>query len=296
MYKLKPQSKVLVTGGTGLIGTSIAKHLINKGVQVNYLSRSSRQVEGVQVFLWDIENESIDERALDGVEVIIHLAGANVGQGRWTESRKKELIQSRVNGSKLLVNTLSSISHQVKVVVAASGIGLDPQPCDEPLFINDLAKVWEASILPIEEHTRLVVLRIGMVLSNRGGALKKLVGPVRLGLGAAIGNGDQQIEWIHIEDLCRLILFAIEEDVKGIRYGVAPIATTNYDMIKKMASILHRPLWLPKIPGRILELILGEQASIVTNGKQIADHEKKWQNFKFRFESVREALIDLLTM
>jgi len=214
--------KILITGASGLIGSRLTELLLQKGYQVSHLGRS-KKTGSVPSFIWDVDKGVLDQQALEGVDTIIHLAGAGVADKRWTESRKKEILESRTKSSLLLYNTLANTNHTVKSVVSASAIGYYGFGFGEEVFTevsqpgNDylaqVVKEWEESVDKISSlNLRLVKLRIGIVLSDKGGALVEMAKPIRLGIGAALGTGKQYLSWIHLDDLCAMFIKAVEDE------------------------------------------------------------------------------------
>ncbi len=298
---------VLVTGGTGLVGTRLTSLLIEKGYQVRYLSRNPGKVSEVESFSWDIDRQTIDEKALDGVDYIIHLAGAGVADKKWTIQRKKEILQSRTKSTEVLRSALANKDHQVKAFISASAVGYygwdtggvwkkeDSRFGDD--FLATVTKSWEAEVDQVEKlGIRVAMLRIGIVLSDKGGALKELTKPIKWGAGAALGKGDQYMSWIHLDDLCKMFIHALENDtIQGIYNAVAPNPVTNKELSKLSAKVLGKPFFLPNVPGFVLKLALGEMASMVLGGNRVSSEKIQNDGFTFTYPEVEPALNDLLT-
>lgn len=237
--------RIVITGGTGMVGKALTKHLSGKGYQVTILTRkmpeSGTNAPGISYALWDVKKEQVDQRAIQQADFIIHLAGAGIVDKRWTEEYKKEILESRTKSSSLLVKTLQENENSVKAVISASAIGIygiDPAPgtngfeeSDPPApgFLGDTCVAWEASISPMEAlGKRLVKLRLGIVLSNEGGAFAAFKNPVKVGVAGILGSGKQVISWIHIDDLCRMFAEAIKNgEMSGVYNAVAPKPVTN---------------------------------------------------------------------
>jgi uncharacterized protein len=298
--------KILITGGSGIIGSALTRTLLNEGYEVAHLSRTVRPLPGVSVYRWNIDEGYLDPGALRGTEAIVHLAGAGVADKPWTDFRKKELYASRVESASLLHKALADHPHQVKTLVSASGSGIygadtgdalmeedAPVPGDD--FLARLCAAWEASVGPITElGIRTVILRIGPVLSRSGGFLEKMSAPVRLGAGAALGSGLQYISWIHLDDLLAMMLFAIRNPaMEGVCNAVAPQPVSNLEMTRAIARALHRPLLLPRVPAFALRLVLGEMASMVLGGNRLSARRALGAGFRFRFEDIDSALQDI---
>lgn len=236
---------VLITGGTGMIGRELTKHLSGKGYQIIILTRkmpeSPALFQNTTYALWDVDKEIIDINAIQKANYIVHLAGAGVVDKRWTPAYKKEIVDSRLKSSALLINALQNNDNNVKAVVSASAIGWygeDPSPGKNGFvendnhaagFLGETCKLWEDSITPVEAlGKRLVKLRLGIVLSNTGGALAEFKKPVKFGIASILGSGKQMVSWIHINDLCRIFIEAIEnEKLHGSYNSTAPHPVTN---------------------------------------------------------------------
>ncbi len=297
--------KVLITGASGLIGTRLTEMLLQKGYQVVHLGRAPRQ-KPVPCFAWDIDAGTLDMRAFEGVQSIIHLAGAGIADARWTPARKKEILTSRTQSTKLLFNALNTAKHEVKNFISASAIGYygfsnQAEPLKENSnpgcdFLASVVKAWESEINSIERLAiRVAVIRIGIVLSADGGALKEMAKPIRWGVGAPLGTGNQWMSWIHLEDLCRLFCFALERDsTAGTYNAVAPYPVTNRMLTRAIAHQLKKPLWLPAVPGFVLRIMLGEMADMVLQGSIVSSLKIESEGFEFKFPKLEMALADLL--
>jgi uncharacterized protein len=297
--------KILITGASGLIGTRLTEMLLQKGYPVLHLSRTKRN-GSVPSFTWDVEKGTLDTQALEGVETIIHLAGAGIADKRWTTKRKSEILQSRVQSSALLYNVLATTTHQVKTVISASAIGYYGFGTDEEIFTEtdqpgkdymaQVTQQWEQSVDKIASlNIRVAKLRTGIVLSNQGGALVEMAKPINLYVGAPLGTGKQFLSWIHIDDLCRLFIKAIDDnEVKGAYNAVSGDWATNKEFTKMIAKVLNRPLFLPHVPEFIMKLILGEMAMLVLKGSKVSADKIKATGFTFAFSNLEEALRNLL--
>lgn len=297
-------ANVLITGATGLVGTRLTEMLLEKGHRVAHVGRSKRAGQ-LPSFLWNVEHGVMEIEALRGMDAIVHLAGAGVADERWTAKRKKVILESRTKSSALLFKTLKNIPNSVKAVISASAIGYygfglsdqlfteDSQPGTD--YLADVVVQWEKEVDKISElGIRVVKIRIGIVLSDKGGALKEMARPVQWGVGAPLGTGNQLLSWIHIDDLCRMFIKAVEDrKITGVYNGVGVKAITNRQMTKAIATVLDRPLLLPNIPAFVLRLIVGEMADIVVNGSNISSRKFQQAGFNFQFTDEEEALKDL---
>ncbi len=293
--------KVLITGGTGLIGKKLTALLLNKGYEVSLLSRKANESKTVKTFTWDVEKNIIDPNSLKNVDIIIHLAGEGIADKRWTSERKKSIINSRVNSTQLLFDSLSKIKHQVHSFISASAIGYYGDRNDELLteesqvgkgFLAESCLQWENTVDKINElNIRVVKLRTGIVLSKDGGALAKMAVPFKFGFGTALGSGKQWMSWIHEEDLCNMYLHAIEHSqLKGSYNAVSPNPVNNKTFSKVLAKVLNRPFFLPNVPAFILKIILGEMSTVVLNSNKVSANKILKEGFHFKYENLEEGL------
>jgi len=291
-------ASILITGGTGLVGRNLCNLLKSKGHNVLILSRS--KTKKTNVFHWDIEKKHIDNEAIINADYIIHLAGAGIADKRWTKSRKKQLIASRVDSTNLLFEKVKELNPNLKGFISASGIGFYGaitskkifQENDAPYhdFLSKICILWEKEVSKFNSlNIRTVVLRTGVVFSKEGGALEKIIKPIKLGVGASLGNGKQYLPWIAMEDLCNMYVSAIENiDIKGIYNAVAPEHITNEELTKSIAKTLKKPLWLPNIPSFFLKIILGELAVILLEGSRVSSEKIKKTGFNFLFPTIEK--------
>ena len=288
-----------------MIGTRLTELLLERGHNVSHLGRSKEESK-VRSFVWDVRKRWMDPSAVDGVDAIVHLAGAGIGDKRWTQKRKDEILNSRVDSARLLYDELSSRSHTVKTIVSAAGVayyGLDnggkiaveeDSPGNDYLAI--VSQRWEAEVDKLGTlGLRVVKLRTALVLSDEGGALKELKRPIKLFVGAPLGTGKQYMSWIHIDDHCGIIIKSLEDStIQGVYNSVAPNPVTNAQFTKQVASILGRPILLPPIPGFVLKLILGEMANLIIFGNKISHEKISRAGYAFKFTFLEDALRDLL--
>jgi uncharacterized protein len=298
--------KILITGGSGLVGTRLTEMLTDKGYSVAHLGRSER-ISEIPIFIWDPKSQMIDASALTGVDTIIHLAGANVGGKPWTARRKQEILESRTRSTRLLYDFLKSNKHGVRNFISASAVGYYGFDTDGKVhyendppgdgFLAEVVKQWEAEVDRIGTlGIRVVKVRIGIVLSRNEGALKEMARPVKWFVGAPLGSGDQMISWIHIDDVCRVFMHALEnESMKGAVNAVAQEPVSNRKLTRAIASALGKPLFLPAIPAFALKLLLGEMADLVLQGSTVSNRRLRQENFRYSFPTLDGALADLLS-
>lgn len=295
--------KILLSGGTGLVGKRLTKMLVEAGHEVKILSR--KKSNNSNYIQWDVNNNYIEVDALLGIDAIIHLAGEGIADKHWTEKRKIEIIESRVNSTRLLYNELSKGKHQVKAFISASAIGFYSERGETLLteedkaakdFLGSTCVAWENEVGKMETlGIRTVKLRTGIVLSLEGGALKQMILPFKFNVGSALGTGKQWMSWIHIDDLCSMFKFAVEnENLTGNYNAVAPQPTTNYNFSKILAEVMNKWFWAPKIPAFILKLILGEMSAVVLSSTRVSSAKIEKAGFKFKFNTLTEALKNLV--
>ncbi|MFL9833027.1 TIGR01777 family oxidoreductase [Chryseobacterium terrae] len=295
---------VLITGASGAIAKMLSKR-IEKDYTVRFLTRKK---ESENEFEWDIENNIIEENAFENVSHIIHLAGANISEKRWTEDRKKELISSRVDSAKLILNALKKKNLKLKSFISASGINFYGTKTTDKIFtenddpgndfLSEVVVVWEKAADEFKEQNvaeRVVKLRTAVVLSKNEGALAKMMTPVKLGIGSPLGSGKQYMPWIHIDDICAMYEFALKNpEIEGSYNASAPQHTTNENLTKLIAKVLNKPLWMPNVPSFILKLIFGELADALLEGSRASSEKIKKAGFEFQFPDLKVALEDLL--
>lgn len=299
--------RILITGATGLIGSHITDLCLKKGISVNYLTTSRGKIEkqdNYKGFFWDPEKGELDERALEEVDAIIHLAGASIAK-RWTESYKQEIIDSRVQSAGLLYETLKSGKYRIPHFISASGISIypsslrklyfeDEQAVDDS-FLGRVVVLWEAAANKFEElGMKVAKVRTGLVLAEEGGALPKIKQPVALNAGAAFGNGKQWQSWIHIDDLTGIYLYILENELGGIYNAVAPNPVTNKELVKLIAKKLDKKIWLPNVPAAALKLGLGEMSTTILASQLVNSEKIERSGYNFRYKNLPKALEDLL--
>ena len=302
---------VLITGGTGLVGKELRRYLVSKGYKVIVLGRQlamgNRQqaIKNLSFAKWDVKKKEIDITALQQADYIIHLAGAGVMDKKWTEDYKKEIISSRVNSAKLIVESLKNNTNKVKAVISAGAIGwyqpgenihTEDEAADDN-FLGQTCKLWEESMEPVVQlNKRLVKLRIGIVLSKDGGALKEFITPLKFGIATILGNGKQVISWIHIKDLCNLFLFAIEnEQLNGVYNAVAPKPVNNKTLTLALAEKMKGKFYLPvHVPAFILKLMLGGRSIEILKSSAVSCKKILDAGFNFQFNNIETALEDAI--
>ena len=299
------EKRVVIAGGTGLVGSHLARRLVNQGVKVQILTRAPRPTpsESIKLCPWT------DLTAiLEGATALINLAGEGIADQRWSASRKSTLLESRITPTRLLVKALATVVHPPPVLVNASAIGiygtLDATPVDERHppgkgFLAEICQVWEgAADEAMALGLRVVKLRFGVVLAREGGALPILARPIRSFAGTSLGSGHQGFSWIHIEDLVRLILETMENPLwEGVINATAPHPCSNAELTRQIAERLHRPVWpVPAFATQAaVKLLVGEMAEpMLLGGAFVVPAKAMALGFQFRFPVLAEALDDLL--
>ena len=297
---------ILIAGGTGMIGESLSKLLVLEGYQVNVLSRNPKPAhDGISYSQWNVQSQTYDADAFAKADVIIHLAGANISEKRWTAKRKKEIRDSRVQSSALIIKALQETPNHVEAVIAASAIGWygrdhkkNPVPFtenDQPAagFLGETCRVWEESIEPVRAlGKRLVKFRTGIVVSNTGGAIEAFRKPMRFGIAAILGSGKQMISWIHINDLCRLYLEAIRnQKLEGIYNAVAPEPCSNRRLTLDLAKRMRGNSFLAvHVPSFIIQLVVGEMSTEVLKSTTVSSKKLQQAGFQFQFPTIAAAI------
>ncbi len=298
--------KVLITGGTGLIGRHLSRKLKEKGYEVIHLSRSREPESEIPSSYWDVHNHLIEKDALKDADYIVHLSGANIGSKRWTGRRKREILDSRVQSGEFILEQVKKLAKKPEAFISASATGyystepaediLDEQAAPSDGFLGQTCRAWEQiAEMFTKIGIRSVIIRTGIVLSKDGGALSKFILLVRMGLGAALGSGKQYMPWVHIDDLCGIYIKAIEESqMVGAFNAVAPEHLTNKEFTQSIAKTLRKPLWLPHIPAIIIKLIFGEMSVMLLNGNKISAGKITSAGYNFQFPDIESALISCI--
>ncbi len=301
-------NNVLITGGTGLVGRALTTMLLAKGYSVTILSRKKQTstLPNLQYAHWDIDKQAIDLAALMQAHYIIHLAGAGVMDKRWNTSYKNDIVESRIKSSALIVSALAQTKHQPRSIVSTSAIGyygpdkggaafVENAPADDH-FLGDTCQKWEAAILKAKElGIPTAILRVGIVLSAEGGALKEFLKPLKFGVAGILGSGHQIISWIHIEDLCRQYIYAMENGLHDVYNAVASAPISNKHFNLTLANIIKGRFFIAlPIPTLVLKILLGESSIEVLKSTTVNNQKIKDAGFKYNFDTPELALKNLL--
>jgi uncharacterized protein (TIGR01777 family) len=290
-------SKILITGGTGLVGTRLTQMLVDRNHDVVILSRNPKNKNE---FKWDVSKNYVNIEAFKNVDYIIHLAGAGIADERWNAERKKIIIDSRVKTANLIFNVIKENSIKIKGFISASGIGYYGAVTTTTIFketdtvgndfLGDVCKKWEDAAHQFStESIPVTILRTGIVLAKKGGALDKMKTPII----SPLGSGKQYLAWIHIDDLCQMYIQSIEADLTGIYNAVAPQHQTSITFSKTLADSIKKPYLGIGVPGFMLKILFGELAVILLEGSRISTKKIEKNGFSFRFKTLKKALYNL---
>ncbi|ANO48089.1 nucleoside-diphosphate sugar epimerase [Flavobacterium columnare] len=299
--------KVLVTGATGLVGKEIIKILYAKGIFVHYLTTSRNKLthsDNTKGFYWNPQKGEIDSACIEGVHSIIHLAGASISK-RWTSGYKQEIINSRILPMQILYKLLQNTPNEVKNIVTASAIGVYPSCIEkyytedfldfDDSFLSNVVKKWEESADKfIHLGVKVCKLRIGLVLSKKGGVLPEILNPLQVGLGVLFGSGQQWQSWIHIKDLARLFVFTLDLQLQGIYNAVAPDPVTHKEFMFILNRFLEKPLIVVNLPKFLMKLILGEKHVLLYDSQRVSSLKIQQKGFQFLYANLDDALNNLL--
>lgn len=299
--------KILITGATGLIGKELTNLLLKENHSIHYLTTSRLKIQNRDNyfgFYWNPKEGKIDENCLDGVDAIIHLAGASISN-RWTDSYKQELIESRLLSTNLLYHLVKKNPNQVKHFISASGTAIYPDSDSavydensteiDPSFLGNLVVKWEESADQFKLlNIKVTKMRTGIVFSEKGGALPEMIKPIKMFVGSGFGTGKQMQTWIHINDVVRLYFFTLQNKIEGVINAVAPNPISNQELTRCIAKQLHRPLFLPNVSLIVMKLILGEMHILLFNNKNIIPRRALELAFQYEYPTADLALNNLI--
>lgn len=301
------KKNILISGGSGFVGRHLTDLVIEKGYTVSILSRTEKQnTADISFYKWNVLHDYIDEEAVLKADYIIHLAGENIAEKKWTPKRKTEIVNSREQSTQLIYSVLKKHNKKLDAFISASATGIygafnSEAICSEKTppandFLGSTCQKWEHSLDFIENlNIRTVKIRTGLVLGENDGILKKLGPLFKAGFGSALGSGKQYMPWIHIDDLCKIYLEAIENpNMSGAYNAAVTDNTTNAIFSKTLAKIYGYSIWLPNVPAFLLKLIMGEMSKMILTGQRTSSKKIEKLGFEFRFSNLELALRDCL--
>lgn len=298
--------RVVISGGTGMIGSHLSKLLDGEGFEVVHLTRKVREGGQYRSYMWDPRQGYCDPDAFREGDAIIHLAGANIGARPWTRARRREIISSRTSTAELLYRSSAGSGVIPSVFVTASGISIYGSATTEKVYREDdppagdflaqTCRLWESAADPFAAAgARVIKIRTAVVLAPSGSALSKLTLPAKAGLIVRLGSGRQYFPWIHIDDLCRIYLKAVSDvTMTGTYNAAAPDHITHEMLMAEVARQKRLPVFLPRIPGWVLKIILGEMSSVLIAGSRISSDRLMDSGFVFSYPEIARALRDCL--
>jgi hypothetical protein len=289
---------VLISGGRGLIGKALSRLLIRKGYTVYKLTRSPKKSHHIY---WNPEKRTAESKHFDEIDIIINLAGSNISKKKWSSNRKQDLVNSRINSIEFLKSLALKMPH-LKYYISASGINCygyngphektEKDPFGEH-FLSQLVKEWEIASDGFQDVCPVAKLRIAMVLDKRGGALQKIMRAVKIGLGSPLGTGKQYVPWVHIDDLCNMFVYCIENNVSGT-YNAANGYISNKEFMKTVSKKMKKPFFMPRVPKSILTVFLGEMSSILTESLKVSNEKIIKTGFRFRYSNFDAAISEVV--
>lgn len=297
------KKNVLITGGTGFVGRHLTNLLVADGFSVSVLSRNKRtNTANVFYYTWDVEKQFIEEEAIRKADFVIHLAGANIGEKRWTKGRKAAILSSRERSAQLIYDSLLKWNKSIEGFVSASAVGIygamngraicneGMQPAND--FLGLTCQKWEAAASQFEKlGIRTVKIRTGLVIGKEDGFLRKLAPVFKLRLGSVLGSGKQYMPWIHVDDLCQIYLEAIKNPMMSGAYNAAITDNTTNELFSKiLAKIYGYSIWLPNIPSFLIKIALGEMSKLILTGRRVSNEKLKQLGFQFQHENLETAI------
>jgi len=302
--------KILITGATGLIGQKMVNYFLNKQCTIHVLTHSKSKnmlfsSDRVKTFFWDTDEQVVDLACFEGVDAIIHLAGATISR-RWTPTYKQQIIDSRVNSTKLLLSSIKKLhTHQIQHFVSASAIGIYPNSLSQKytedyqgtsnFFLAEVVAQWEqAADLFLTLNIAVTKLRTGLVLDKQGGAFPAMAKPVKYYVGAAFGSGNQIYSWIHVDDLVRMYDFVLQNKLTGVYNAVASTPVSCHFFMHQLAKNMKTKIWLPALPAWLLKGMMGEMSHLVLDGQYVCNDKIKAHQFQFIYDDLDQAISSLL--
>ena len=295
--------KVLITGGSGLLGSALTKKLLKNSVDVVHLTRNKSSKNDVKNYLWNWEKNEIDENCFVGVTHIVHLAGAGIAEKAWTQKRKEEIVKSRVLTTRLMHSKITQLKLPISGFIAASAVGIYGAQISEKVFtekdkafedfMGNCCEQWENSIDKFESISRVVTLRLGVILDKNHGALPMIANMVKNRIGSPLGNGQQYMPWIHIEDAVNVFYKSIlDEEISGTFNTVSSDYITNSELTNKIGNVFNRKIWLPNVPSFVLKFFYGEMSETILKGVKVSNKKLKGE-INLKYEKIEDALTEI---
>lgn len=296
--------KILITGGSGLLGSALTKKLLINNIEVVHLTRSKSSKNDVKNYLWNWEKNEIDENCFIGVTHIVHLAGAGIAEKAWTQKRKELIVKSRVLTTRLMHSKINELNLPISAFIAASAVGIYGAQTsekvfkeeDEPFedFLGNCCMQWENSVKKFETMSRVVKLRLGVILDKNHGALPRITNMVKNGIGSPLGNGQQYMPWIHIDDAVSIFFNSIvNEKIFGTFNAVSSDYITNSELTKKIGEVFNKKIWLPNVPSFVLKFLYGEMSDTILKGVKVSNEKLKAIDLKLKYEKIEEAFSEI---
>lgn len=297
--------KILITGGTGLLGKVLSEELVEKGHTVSLLSRNPDKVEKYKAYYWNVKKQEIDEKCIDGIDIVIHLAGAGIADEKWTEERKKTIIDSRTKSIQLIYDLLKKKNSKVEAVISASAVGFYGDRGNEILteqsesgsgFLSETCVAWENAVdCGSNVSQRIVKFRIGLPMTEEGGVLKPFKLMANTFSAMKFGDGQQWVPWIHVDDLVGMFAMAVEnEEIKGVFNASAPTPVRNQEFVKDLAKTLKKPFWPFFVPKFALKLAMGERDELVLMSNRTDSTKIQNAGYHFKYTDLKKAFKDIL--
>jgi uncharacterized protein (TIGR01777 family) len=292
---------ILISGGSGLVGSHLISKLTSKGHTIVNLTTNPKKVgkrENISNVYWNPSKGEIDKSCLENIDAIINLAGFNISN-KWSEANKKEMIDSRVQSTNLLVSSVLNLDKKPHVFISTSASGYyiaSPNAMTEESpagndFLSSMSVLWENETTPLNQtNIRQVILRVSVVIDKTDGAVGKMLPFFKLGMGSAIGSGKQMMSWIHLDDLTNMYIHALESNISGVFNATADVQCTNLEFSKALAKALNRPFFLPNIPKFVLQMLFGEMSTLLFQDRNLSNHKIKATGFKFNYTNIQSAL------
>ena len=293
--------KILITGGSGFLGSSLTQKLLSENIEVVHLTRDKNSKNDVKNYLWNWEKNEIDEKCFNGITHIIHLAGAGIAEKAWTQKRKNTIVKSRVLTARLLHSKIVSLNIDLKAFISASAVGFYGAQISEKEFnesdvsyedfMGNCCKQWENAADLFIPISRVVKLRLGVILDKDFGALPRIARMIKNRIGSPLGTGSQYMPWIHIDDAVEIFYKAIRNnEYSGVYNAVSTENITNSILTKSVGKVLNRKIWLPNVPSFILRFLYGEMSDTILKGVKVSNKKIKNLGFKFKYNKIDEAL------